>query len=538
MKPVVSTRGVRASPPRKGCSRMRAIISVSDKAQIDVLGRGLAEMGVVIYSTGGTQQVLSAAGIPVRPVSDLTGFPEILGGRVKTLHPAVHAGILARRDVPTDLAALSRHKLLEIDMVIVNLYPFEATASDPNVSLEGALEQIDIGGATLLRSAAKNFLSVLPVCDPADYGMILEALEGPDPGNAQFRRRLAAKAFRHTSAYDAVIAGHLAVDDGEWPEEMVLGLRKVQGLRYGENPHQPAAFYAHRQAGVPPSGLVAARQLQGKPLSYNNILDGDAAWEVVRDCPSSTAAIVKHTNPCGLGRADDPVIAYELALEGDPLAAFGGVVALNAPLDARLARRIVERFYEIVLAPAIDEEALALFAAKASLRVLELPHSGRPGLSWRSVAGGLLVQESDSVDEIEVRQARVVTSRSPEEDEWSALGFAWRAVRHVKSNAIVLVRGGSASRPGSMGLVGMGAGQPSRVAAVEIAMQRAGQRAAGSVLASDAFFPKADGVQVAARAGVRAIVQPGGSRGDPEVIAAADEAGMAMVFTGKRHFLH
>jgi phosphoribosylaminoimidazolecarboxamide formyltransferase/IMP cyclohydrolase len=517
---------------------MRAIISVSDKTQIEALGRGLAELGIAIYSTGGTRRALSAAGVPVRPVSELTGFPEILGGRVKTLHPAVHAGILARRDVPADLADLSRHKLHAIDVAVVNLYPFEATASDPSVSLEGALEQIDIGGATLLRAAAKSFLSVLPVCDPADYGVILEALEDPDRGSVQFRRRLAAKAFRHTSAYDAVIASYLGTDGSGWPEEMALGLRKVQELRYGENPHQPAAFYAFRKAGAPSSGLVAARQLQGKPLSYNNILDGDAAWEVVRDCPSSTVAIVKHTNPCGLGRADDPVTAYELALEGDPLAAFGGVVALNVPLDEQLAKRIVERFYEIVLAPAINEEALALFAAKASLRVLEHSHSGSPGLSWRSVAGGLLVQEGDSIDDIEVRQAQVVTSRSPEQDEWSALGFAWRAVRHVKSNAIVLVQGGSAGHPGAMGLVGLGAGQPSRVAAVEIALQRAGKRAGGSVLASDAFFPKADGVQVAARAGVRAIVQPGGSRGDPEVIAAADKAGMAMVFTGKRHFLH
>jgi phosphoribosylaminoimidazolecarboxamide formyltransferase/IMP cyclohydrolase len=354
----------------------------------------------------------------------------------------------------------------------------------------------------------------------------------------QFRRQLAAKAFRHTSAYDAVIASYLGTEGSSWPEEMALGLRKVQGLRYGENPHQPAAFYALRKAGVPSSGLVSAQQLQGKPLSYNNILDGDAAWEVVRHSPLSTVAIVKHTNPCGLGCADDPVTAYELALGGDPLAAFGGVVALNASVDEQLAERIAERFYEIVLAPSISEEALALFAEKPSLRVLELSHSGSPGLSWRSVAGGFLVQEGDSVEETEIRHAQVVTTRSPDEDEWSVLDFAWRAVRHVKSNAIVLVQGRAAGYRGAMGLVGMGAGQPSRVAAVEIAVQRAGQRAGGSVLASDAFFPKADGVEVAARAGVRAIVQPGGSRGDEEVIAAADEAGMAMVFTGKRHFLH
>jgi phosphoribosylaminoimidazolecarboxamide formyltransferase/IMP cyclohydrolase len=517
---------------------MRAIISVSDKAQIDVLGRRLAELGIAIYSTGGTHRTLSAAGIPVRPVSELTAFPEILNGRVKTLHPAVHAGILARRDVPTDLADLSRHKLPKIDLVVVNLYPFESTASDPNVSLEDALDQIDIGGATLLRAAAKNFISVLPVCDPADYEVVLAELEGPDQGNVQFRRRLAAKAFRHTSAYDAVIAGYLAQDNEGWPDEMALGLRKVQGLRYGENPQQSAAFYALRQAGVPPSGLVAARQLQGKPLSYNNILDGDAAWEIVRDCPAPTVAIIKHTNPCGLGSADDTVTAYELALEGDPLAAFGGVVALNVPLGEQLAGRLVERFYEIVLAPAVSEEALALLASKPGLRVLQLAPSGGADLLWRSVVGGLLVQESDSVDEDDVRRARVVTRRSPEEEEWSALDFAWRAVRHVKSNAIVLIRGGSAGHEGEMGLVGMGAGQPSRVAAVEIAVRRAGQRAGGAVLASDAFFPKADGVETAARAGVSAIVQPGGSRGDAEVIAAADEAGMAMVFTGKRHFLH
>jgi phosphoribosylaminoimidazolecarboxamide formyltransferase/IMP cyclohydrolase len=526
---------------------MRALISVSDKTDVDLLGQGLAELGVKIYSTGGTRRALEAAGVPVRSVSDLTGFPEILGGRVKTLHPAVHGGILARRDVDSDRDELSRHRLDLIDLVAVNLYPFEEAVSHPGVALATALEQIDIGGPTMLRAAAKNHLAVLPLCDPGDYRLALDALRQPAGPDDALRRKLAAKAFRHTATYDALIATYLGGSEPLWPDRIPLGLRKVQELRYGENPQQSAAFYAVLEPGQGPIGLAGAHLLQGKPLSYNNLLDASAAWAVASDFEPVTVAIIKHTNPCGLARTNAPpaegsqqstIPIYELALSGDPLAAFGGIVAVNSAVDGPLARRIVERFYEIVLAPEFSDEALEALATRPNLRVLTLQPEPASGLSWRSIAGGLLVQEADPLDDAEVRQGRVATRRAPTGEEWDALAFAWRAARHVKSNAIVLAQSQTGPAPSSLALVGMGGGQPSRVAAVEIAVQRAGTRARGSVLASDAFFPKADGVEAAARAGVRAIVQPGGSRGDAEVIAAADAAGMAMVFTGTRHFLH
>jgi phosphoribosylaminoimidazolecarboxamide formyltransferase/IMP cyclohydrolase len=345
---------------------------------------------------------------------------------------------------------------------------------------------------------------------------------------------MATLAFRHTAVYDAFIAAYLGQNEEIWPDEMPLGLYKVQALRYGENPQQRAAFYELPWPGRGASGLVGARQLQGKPLSYNNILDGDAAWAVASDFQPVTVAIIKHTNPCGLATAEDAEAAYELALAGDPLAAFGGIVAINSPVDGALAQRLVERFYELILVPEFDAGALEILATKPSLRVLALPPASTSGYRWRAVEGGMLVQESDQVGATEVNQGQVVSRREPTDEEWGALTFAWCAVRHVKSNAIVLAQ----AVDHQMALVGMGAGQPSRVASVEIAVQRAGVRAERSVLASDAFFPKADGVEAAARAGVRAIVQPGGSQGDDEVIAAADAAGMAMIFTGTRHFLH
>jgi phosphoribosylaminoimidazolecarboxamide formyltransferase / IMP cyclohydrolase len=541
---------------------MRAIISVSDKTGVNALARGLAALGTEIYATGGTLRALEAARIPARPVSDLTGFPEILDGRVKTLHPAIYGGILARRDVPGDRDELERHGLAPIDLVAVNLYPFEQTVARLTASLEPglageqgvegagllagnallptALEQIDIGGPAMLRAAAKNLLAVLPVCDPADYPAVLRALRQPGGPDLAFRQRLGAKAFRHVAVYDAFIAATLGSRDIGWPEELPLGLRKVQDLRYGENPQQRAAFYSLARAGQGVAGLVAARQLQGKPLSYTNILDADAAWAVAGSFGPAAVAIVKHANPCGLAQADDPLLAYDLALAGDPLAAFGGIVAVNVPVDGTLARRLVTRFYEIILAPDFDVGAQEILSVRPDLRLLALPLEppvGAPparGLVWRSVAGGVLVQDADETTEGEVRQGKVVTGRQPSDEEWAALSFAWQAVRHVKSNAIVLAKG----EPGHLCLVGMGAGQPSRVASVEIAVERAGPRSQGAVLASDAFFPKADGVEVAIRAGVQAIVQPGGSAGDPEVIAAADAAGVAMVFTGTRHFLH
>ncbi len=527
---------------------MRALISVSDKTGIEQLGSGLVALGAEIYSTGGTKRALEAAGLPVRSVSELTGFPEILDGRVKTLHPAIHGGILARRDLPAHLEELDRYGLVPIDLVAVNLYPFERTVVRPDTTLAAALEQIDIGGPTLLRAAAKNYPAVLPLCDPADYTAVLEALAEPAGSDEAFRRRLAAKAFRHVAVYDALIAGYLGADDPDWPDELPLGLRRVQEMRYGENPQQRAAFYALVQPQQAAAGLVGARQLQGKALSYNNILDADAAWAVAGDFEPVTVAIIKHTNPCGLAQVYDPsagnsgqgqLAAYELALAGDPLAAFGGIVAVNAPVELPLAQCLVERFYEILLAPAFSAEALEVLATRSNLRVLALSfEKPEAQLTWRSVVGGVLVQEADRADDAEVGQGRVVTRRVPTSDEWAALGFAWRAVRHVKSNAIVLVQGLANEASNQLALVGMGAGQPSRVAAVEIAIERAGARAEGAVLASDAFFPKADGVEAAARAGVRAIVQPGGSLGDEEVIAAADAAGLAMVFTGTRHFLH
>jgi phosphoribosylaminoimidazolecarboxamide formyltransferase/IMP cyclohydrolase len=514
---------------------MRAIVSVSDKTGIEELGRGLAALGIEIYSTGGTKRALAAAGVAVQAVSDLTGFPEILGGRVKTLHPAVHGGILARRSVPGDLVELDERGLGPIDLVAVNLYPFERTVAQPDTTLAAALEQIDIGGPTLLRAAGKNYPAVVPLCDPADYGAVLEALGQPAGLDEAARRRLAAKAFRHVAVYDALIAAYLGGEDEAWPDELPLGLRKVEVLRYGENPQQRAAFYAAVQPRAATGGLLRARQLQGKPLSYTNVLDAGAAWATASDFEPVTMAIIKHTNPCGLARGDDPLAVYDLALAGDPLAAFGGIVAANAPLDGALAERLVERFYEIVMAPAFSNDALEILSARPNLRVLAMP-AGKPEAPWmwHSVGGGMLVQEADQVDSEEVRQGRVVTRRAPTAQEWAALSFAWRAVRHVKSNAILLAQG----LAGGLALVGMGAGQPSRVAAVEIALDRAGARAKGSVLASDAFFPKADGVELAVQGGVQAIVQPGGSRGDEETIAAADAAGVAMVFTGKRHFSH
>ncbi len=509
---------------------MIAIISVFDKTDVDKLGHGLVELGAMIYSTGGTRRALEMANVPVCAVSELTNFPEILGGRVKTLHPAVHGGILARRHMPDDLAELAQHGLGQIDLVAVNLYPFAETVAEPNVPLATALENIDIGGPTMLRAAAKNFPAVIPLCDPADYAAVLAALHETGDLDAAFRQRLAVKAFRHTAFYDSLISTYLGTGEIDWQEEMTIGLQKMQELRYGENPQQRAAFYAAVQPGKSAQGLVAAQQLQGKPLSYNNILDADAAWAVVSDFAPLTVAIIKHTNPCGLARAANLLTAYENALAGDPIAAFGGIVAVNAPVTAALAERIVDHFYEIVLAPEYAAPVLEILAQKPNLRVLELPLVKENGVRWRSVIGGMLAQEVDSVDDAELNKARVVTKRVPTDEEWAALSFAWRAARHVKSNAIVLAQG--------QALVGMGAGQPSRIAAAEVAIKIAGERAAGAALASDAFFPKADGIEVAARAGVRAIVQPGGSLGDAEVIAAADAANMAMVFTGKRHFLH
>ncbi len=519
---------------------MRAIIAPYDKTGAVELARGLIELGAEVYSTSGSQRHLAGAGLSVRSISELTGFPEILDGRVKTLHPAVHGGILARRDRPEHLRELDEHGLGPIDLVAVNLYPFVETVAQPDVRLEDALEQIDIGGPTLLRAAAKNFPHVLPLVDPADYGPTLEALSAK--GGAvplEERRRLAAKAFQHVALYDTAIASYLRGDEADFPETVTAGLRKLFELRYGENPHQRAAFYA--DAGLArPEGVAAAEQLHGKQLSYVNILDADAAWSAACDFDGPTVVIVKHTNPCGLATDPHIVEAWRRALAGDPISAFGGVVAVNRPVTGELAAAIraskhptsgQRLFLEIIIAPDFDDEALALLRKSRDLRILRAPLD-RPDaqrFELRQVTGGMLMQTPDRVSDNQV-EMQVVTQRAPTDQELADLRFAWKAVKHVKSNAIVLARDGA--------IVGMGAGQPNRVTSVHLALRAAGERADASALASDALFPFPDNIEVAVEGGVRAVVQPGGSLRDQEVIDACDRLGVAMAFTGYRHFRH
>ncbi len=513
---------------------MRAIISVSNKTGVADLAKGLCQLGWEIFSTGGTKKALAEAGVPVRSVSEITGFPEILDGRVKTLHPAVHGGILARRDLPAHREELARNNIGAIDLVAVNLYPFVETVSREGVTLEEALENIDIGGPTMIRAAAKNFPGVIVLVDPADYQPVVEGLKrgGLDLDE---RRRLAQKAFQHVAVYDTAIARYLRGDVADLPEEMTLALRKRYGLRYGENPHQKAAFYAEVVGGKPDGGITGARQLGGKELSFNNILDADAAWGVVTDFAAPTVAIIKHTNPCGLASHEDIAEAYRRAFSGDPVAAFGGIVAANRTVTQAMAEAMRSVFYEIVIAPGYQPEALELLKKKKDLRILvvELPPSsggaGKPYLDFRRVRGGFLVQTSDSLAEDEVT-LKTVTKREPTPEEVRDLLFAWRAVKHVKSNAIVLAKDKT--------LVGMGAGQPSRIVSAQIAKEKAGDRTPGSVLASDAMFPFPDVVEAAGAGGVTAIIQPGGSIRDEESIKAADKYNIAMVFTGVRHFRH
>ena len=517
---------------------MRAIIAPYDKSGAVELARGLIELGAEVFSTSGSQRHLSEAGLAVRSISELTGFPEILDGRVKTLHPAVHGGILARRDKPEHMRELEEHGLEAIDLVAVNLYPFVETVAQPDVRLEDALEQIDIGGPTLLRAAAKNFPHVLPLVDPADYGPTLAALRAGGVSLDE-RRRLAAKAFQHVALYDTAVASYLRGEEGGFPEAVTVGLRKRFDLRYGENPHQRAAFYA--DAGLArPAGVAAAEQLHGKQLSYVNILDADAAWNAACDFQAPAVAVVKHTNTCGLAAHSDVVEAFRRALAGDPLSAYGGIVAVNTPLTGELASAIraskhptsgQRLFLEIVIAPEFDEEALALLRKSRDLRILRAPlvEPAAQRFEFRQVIGGMLMQTPDQVSDDEV-ELRVVTQRSPTEEELADLRFAWKAVKHVKSNAIVLAKDGA--------LVGMGAGQPNRVNSVHLALRAAGERAPGSALASDALFPFPDNIELAAEGGIRAVVQPGGSLRDQEVIDACDRLGVAMAFTGYRHFRH
>jgi len=505
---------------------MKAILSVYDKTGLSDFARGLRELGFEIYSTGGSRKALEDAGVEVHGVSDLTGFPEIMDGRLKTLHPGVHGGILANREVPAHMEQLAAQGLAPIDLVAVNLYPFEATIARPGVTVEEAIENIDIGGPTMIRAAAKNHASVLVVVSPVDYAAVLDGLRAGEVP-LTFRRQLAAAAYAHTAAYDSTIAAYTRdLESAEgWPREYSVGGARVQELRYGENPHQAAALY---RVGAPGKGVANAGQLQGIELSYNNIVDVDAAWDLVQDLPVPSAAIIKHTNPCGVATAGSLADAYQRAYDCDTTSAFGGIVALNQECDAETARRIITIFVEVVAAPAFSAEALEVFAAKKKLRLLRI-ETAPPAAVLKMVSGGFLVQSPD-IDLADRAEMRSVGRREPSEAEWEQLLLAWRVVKHVKSNAIVLVRDGAA--------VGVGAGQMSRVESVRLAAQRAGDRASGSVLASDAFFPMPDGVEAAADAGITAIIQPCGSVKDAEVLAVADDRGLAMVHTGRRHFRH
>ena len=531
---------------------MRALLSVSDKTGLADLGRALATHGVELVSTGGTARALAEAGLPVTRVSDVTGFPEMLDGRVKTLHPAVHGGILARRGRPGDLEAIRGQGIEPIDVVVVNLYPFARTAAS-EASCGELIEQIDIGGPSMVRAAAKSFEDVLVVVDPEDYGRVVEALNGDGGADRALRFELARKAFAHTAAYDATIAAALdAVDTagpeftrtpftlaGAVPDQLSVQAPKVRDLRYGENPHQRAALYTDGAWG-----FGRARVLQGKALSFTNLLDLDAAARLVMEFGEPAAAVIKHTNPCGVATASTLSEAYAKARAVDELSAFGGIVGLNRPLDTETADAIAQTFIECVVAPAVSDEARALLGRKANLRLVVADFDGGGDAARRdvrSILGAWLVQERDRVVESTdpwedgVRVAadtvlRVATRRQPTDEEWMALRFAWRVCAHVKSNTVIFAH---ADR-----LAAVGAGQMSRVDAVNVAVMKAGKSLAGTVAASDAFFPFRDGLDAIASAGATAVVQPGGSKRDDEVIAAADEHGMAMVFAGRRHFRH
>jgi phosphoribosylaminoimidazolecarboxamide formyltransferase / IMP cyclohydrolase len=515
----------------------RALLSVSDRRGIVELGRALVQLGWTLLSTGGTARALRAAGLEVTEVSEVTGHPEMMEGRVKTLHPAIHAGLLGRRGHPADAAEMEARGYGPIDLLAVNLYPFREVVARPGAGFEEAVEHIDIGGPALLRSAAKNHAAVWVLVDPDDYPRAVSALRGEHAGDEQrLRRELAATVFSHVSAYDAAIASHLR-GRGEpttrFPDSASLDLEKVQDLRYGENPEQPAAFYRERGSA---GGLPDLAQLQGRSLSFNNLLDVDGALLAVdawADAPGVACAIVKHTTPCGVAVAADAAEAYRRALSTDPASAFGSVVAFSAPVTAAAALLLRENFVEAVVAPRFDDEALEVLAARRNLRLLVLPAGGgRDELDYKRVRGGFVVQGRPSAA-FDESGWRVVSRREPTGAERGDLRFAWRAVAAVKSNAILLARDGRT--------LGIGAGQMSRVDASRLAVAKAGENGfdlSGAALASDAFFPFRDGVDAAAAAGIRAIVQPGGSIRDEEVIAAADEAGVAMVFTGRRLFRH
>lgn len=509
----------------------RALLSVYDKTGIVELGQGLVDLGYELVSTGGTLSALQEAKVPVTSISDITGFPEILDGRVKTLHPHVHGGLLARRNDPAHMATLEQRHIAPIDVVACNLYPFGFTVARAGATLAEALEQIDIGGPSMIRAAAKNFPAVTVITAPDDYPDVLAAFREGGPDLAQ-RQALAAKAYAHTSAYDAVVTEYLRGED--WPAQLTVAGDLHQVLRYGENPRQQGAAYRRLRAGAPAPGVLAAIQLAGKELSFNNLLDADAAWGAVQGFARPAAAIVKHTIPCGLAERETLADAFAAALQGDPVSAFGGIVALNRSVDDETARRMAEIFFEVVIAPGFTEEARDRLGKKKALRLLQMPEDAvnappSGDLDIRPIAGGLLVQTPDT-EQDDPGTWQTVTERAPTSSELDDLIMAWHAARHVKSNAIVLVR--------DRAVVGVGSGQPNRLESVRIAVSKAGERSVGSVLASDAFFPFADGLETAIAAGVTAVVQPGGSVRDDEVIAAANQAGLTMLVTGVRHFRH
>ena len=515
---------------------MRALLSVSDREGIVELARGLTDAGADIFATDGTRAHLTDAGLAdIRPVSELTDTNEILGGRVKTLHPKIFAGLLARRDQPDHLAQLAEQGIEQIDLVVVNLYPFAQTVREPATSLDQALEQIDIGGVALLRAAAKNFPGVAAVSSPTQYASVLRDIKTLGSVSPETRQKLAGEAFALTATYDAQIASYLNAASGTvFPTRLTMVVEKKADLRYGENPHQLGAFYTDpAHAG---GSISAAHQIAGKDLSFNNLLDLDSAWTISSDFKTPAVTIVKHGNPCGLASVVDLAEAFRLALEGDSVSAYGGVIGANRTIDEQTARAIRPGFFEAIVAPGYTPEALEILRTKRGFEIIEVPPAdseldelGIGRFDFKRIGGGLLVQTFDEMEE-DRDKLQPVTQRRPTLEELTDLLFAWRAVRHVKSNAVVLAK--------KHAMVGMGAGQPSRVVSVEVALRKAGERAPLSVMASDAYFPFPDGIQIAAQAGVTAIIQPGGSIRDEMAIEVADRHHMAMVFTGRRHFKH
>ena len=503
----------------------RALISVSNKDGVVEFARGLEQLGYDIISTGGTFKTLQEAGIKVRQVADVTGFPEILDGRVKTLHPKIHGGILCRR-IPQHLQQIADNAIEPIDIVAVNLYPFRETIANPDVSLAAAIENIDIGGPTMVRSAAKNYQDVVIIVKPEFYAPVLQELQTSGQVSEAARFRLAREAFSHTAAYDAMISSYLARLQGvPFPDNMVLAGEKVYELRYGENPHQKAAFYRSLDPGL---GLADARQLNGKELSYNNIVDIQAGWSLVKEFDQTACVIIKHTNPCGTALAPTLAEAYEKAFAGDPVSAYGGIIAFNRTVDLDTARKAAEPFMECIIAPGYEPEVLAVLQAKKNLRLLELPIVTAAEMQVKSVEGGFVVQESDQ-GQVDMDNIQVVTKKAPTPEELQDLVFAMKVAKHVKSNAIVVAKGGMT--------IGVGAGQMNRVGSAAIALQNR-EACRGAVMASDAFFPFKDTVELAVQAGITAIVQPGGSIRDQESIEECDLHGISMIFTGIRHFKH